>query len=189
MNIVILDTETTGLTGKDEVIELAYITIDENFVPLHETVQRFKPSIAINPHAQAVHGIEFKNLLGMPPSSKLSLEPVDYMIGHNISFDKRLLIQSNPELKSMLETTKYIDTKTLAKLVEKRSDTIKFLNHKLDTLVEYYYPDTPIFTSKYHDALNDCKKVMLVLSKIRETFPALDTVEKVFEFQQVTKGK
>ena len=186
MNIVILDTETTGLTAKDEVIELGYITIDNNLTTLHETSIRYKPSVPINPHAQVVHGIDYKSLLGKLPSSKIALESIDYMIGHNISFDKRLLIQSNNDLREMLEKVKYIDTKILAKLIEKEDKTIKFLNHKLDTLVEYYYPNHSFSTNKYHDALTDCKKVLIVLTKVKEAFPALDTVEKIYEFQQLT---
>ena len=73
--------------------------------------------------------------------------------------------------------------------MEKRNDTIKFLNHKLDTLMEYFYPENPISATKFHDALTDCKKVFLLLGKIREAFPALDTVEKLYDFQQITKGK
>lgn len=186
MNILVLDTETTGLTGKDEVIELAYIVIDNDLTTLTSFNARYKPSIPINPHAQAVHGIEYKELLSCFPSSKIALEPIDYMIGHNISFDKRLLIQSNPALTEMLEKVKYIDTKVLAKLIEKENKDVKFLNHKLDVLIEHYFPENPFTTNRFHDALTDCKKVLLLLDAVRKAFPALNTVEKLYDFQQLT---
>jgi len=196
MRILILDTETTGIASTDEVLELAYITIDNNFITQQTFVAKYRPSVPINPHAQAVHGIEFKDLLSYPLSRTIDLgqEKIDFIIGHNISFDKRMLIQSNKGLESILEEAKYIDTMALAKLITK-STGVKFLNNKLDTLVEHYYPTASSGlielqnNSKYHDALTDCRKVNIVLNAVRNVFPALTTVESMYEFLESVAPK
>ena len=55
---VILDTETTGLADTDQIIEIAVVS-GTGDVLLNT---RVKPTVAINPHAQNVHGISISDL-------------------------------------------------------------------------------------------------------------------------------
>lgn len=59
---VFIDTETTGLSKTDQVIEIA--VIDGLGAVLMDC--RIRPTVPINPHAQAVHGISARCLEGMP---------------------------------------------------------------------------------------------------------------------------
>lgn len=55
---VVLDTETTGLTSTDQIVEIAVIGSDGNVI----IDQRLCPTVAINPKAEAVHGISLDDL-------------------------------------------------------------------------------------------------------------------------------
>lgn len=59
---VIFDTETTGLAGTDQVIEIALVN-GAGEILLNT---RVKPTVAINPHAQKVHGISDSELASAP---------------------------------------------------------------------------------------------------------------------------
>lgn len=58
-DLVILDTETTGLDCNDQIIELAIINMRGDTL----FDRRFKPSVAINPDAAHIHGIDHDALI------------------------------------------------------------------------------------------------------------------------------
>lgn len=94
--ILILDTETTGMSGADEVIELALHTLDGKEV----YCELYKTEVPINPHAQKVHGIRRVDLIGKRAFVDCQEEILDtitgnIIIGWNINtFDKRMLTQT-----------------------------------------------------------------------------------------------
>jgi DNA polymerase III epsilon subunit-like protein len=57
--VYIIDTETTGATKDDGVIELALIELHSKEVVYH---QYYLPEVRINPHAYAVHGLTASDL-------------------------------------------------------------------------------------------------------------------------------
>lgn len=94
-NALILDTETTGLESDDQVIEIA--VIDKNGNVLFES--RLKPSVEINPEAQAIHGISAEHLAIAPtwPDIAAHLKALienRTVIAFNADFDSRLLQQT-----------------------------------------------------------------------------------------------
>ncbi len=127
MSIYICDTETTGLTAKDQVIELATIKLQPEIHhlhsdALHESImnpvllenisssQLFNPTVPIHERAKAVHGYTKRSLLGKPCSKTVKLpEDAVLIIGHNIAFDIRML--GTPQVRS-------ICTMNLAKKIE-----------------------------------------------------------------------
>lgn len=191
--VIILDVETTGLTGKDEVIELAYIggkTLPHLFEPISyesntTTNTRYKPSVPINLHAFKVHGIGMRDLFKCPPSSVITLPTtVEYIIGANISFDIRLMHQSNKELN--LGHIKLIDIQDLAKLVKKHNK-IEFENVKLSYLYYFFHPEDKVNEKPYHSAMDDVVKTGSVLQKLLSYLPGLTTIEDIYQFIQATK--
>ena len=58
----VLDTETTGLSDKDQIIEIA--VCDVNGKVCYE--QRILPSVLINPKAEEIHAISLDDLAGCP---------------------------------------------------------------------------------------------------------------------------
>jgi exodeoxyribonuclease X len=98
MNII-FDTETTGLEGS-ELIESAWIPIDINgkTIPPGGQVSRWRPSKPISLGALATHHIMDEDLADCPPASEFQLpDGVEYLIGHNIDFDWKVI--GSPPIK------------------------------------------------------------------------------------------
>jgi DNA polymerase-3 subunit epsilon len=92
---IILDTETTGLSKTDQVIEIAAV----NGLGAVLLDCRIKPTVGINPHAQAVHGISAASLANAPAWSAIharftSLIQGKTLIAFNAKFDLAMLQQS-----------------------------------------------------------------------------------------------
>ena len=92
---VILDTETTGLTNTDEIIEIACIDIEGN-VLFNSLV---KPTVGIAEGARAIHGISTTDVADAPGMDVVApqlLEAVKdrLVLTYNFEFDRRLIRQS-----------------------------------------------------------------------------------------------
>src|SRR5574343_513463 len=100
IKLIILDTETTGLTPDRNPIEVywrGYLDIPENFTSFEsvktdkEFLARFKNQIPISAGAYNVHKISEKALKGLSvyrDESDLNLpDSVQFICGHNIRFD------------------------------------------------------------------------------------------------------
>ena len=96
-NIVVLDTETTGLGRGDEIIEISCVNRDGEV--LLDTL--VKPRVRISPQAALVNGLRNRDLEDAPDMAVLmdTLEPIlaaaDVIASYNLDFDGRLLRQSN----------------------------------------------------------------------------------------------
>ena len=98
--IIILDTETTGLIEPIEAIEVAWQEVvfeDQHVDKTTECfLQRFKPSKPIEFVALATSHILMSELLDCEPSSSFKLpEDTEYLIGHNIDYDWKVLGKPN----------------------------------------------------------------------------------------------
>lgn len=94
-DFVVIDTETTGVSRNDEVIELS--VLDSNANELYHSF--FKPSCPVNGKASAVSGIHTEDLSNEPrfcDEWPKILDIIDNrcIAGHNISFDQRLIQQT-----------------------------------------------------------------------------------------------
>lgn len=90
-----IDTETTGIDDNDQVIEIA--VVDKSGTVLLET--RLRPSVEIQPGAQALHGISAENLVDAPTWTETAphlrrLFEGRTVIAFNHHFDSRLLQQT-----------------------------------------------------------------------------------------------
>jgi exodeoxyribonuclease X len=188
MQVFIADSETTGLVApqaceigwlhvqdlltdfKNTKIDspLAVLTDDSYFVGTYE--ERFRPTKPIELQASKITGIYMKDVLRCPSITTFEYpKSVKYMIGHNIAYDWRVFGQ--PEVK-------LICTKELAQLVFPKADGLK--NHKLTTIIEWLYPEEgATLVANAHGALLDCKLVYLVLLKILEKLPQVETWEQL----------
>lgn len=94
-NAIILDTETTGLGEKDEIIEISII--DMKGTVIMDTL--IKPTILIPPDALAIHGISNLKVSDAPYISQIFAELTyllqnNYVVIYNAGFDLRMLQQS-----------------------------------------------------------------------------------------------
>lgn len=97
MKIIGLDTETTGLDFREKahrIIEIAMLTYDlDSKTLLDRYVQRINPERAIDPGAQAVHGITFSDLVSEPKWEDVAqeiadrLSTADLLVVQNMGFD------------------------------------------------------------------------------------------------------
>lgn len=94
--ILVLDTETTGLTKPHafEVCAQLCEIQDGKLVPTQTLHQLYNPGKPIEPEASKIHGYTDSMLANLPPIENLQLDrlgitPADtvYIIGHNIKFD------------------------------------------------------------------------------------------------------
>lgn len=93
-NAIIFDTETTGINDP-QLIEAAYIRPDSFANGIKESFcKRYKPSKAISLGAMATHHIMDEDLEGCEASESFLLpDGVEYLIGHNIDFDWKVIGQ------------------------------------------------------------------------------------------------
>ncbi len=189
---IILDTETTGLSNKDRVIELGCIELinrkrtDKNF---H---YYFNPECAIGKEAFKVHGISESFLADKPKFSEIAEKWLRWiegaeLIAHNASFDIRFL---NAELSragaskmALSQEFKVIDTLLLARRKHPGQ------KNSLDALCKRYGINNR--RRKLHGALLDADllaEVYLVMTGVqRSLFTGLDALMQSNEEQNHTK--
>lgn len=143
MQLIFIDTETTGLDENARLIQLAYKTSKTG-----ESINEyFKPPIPISFGAMAVHHITEKMLVGKPvfkgspPQSRLVALLVDHIpVAHNASFDVQILRNEG------ITIVQYIDTLNIAKhLIESEQHKLQYLRYFLNLDAE----------GLPHDALGD----------------------------------
>ena len=113
MKVLIFDTETTGLPeGKNpsiyetqkwpHIIQLSYIVYDSetnDIVTLEDDYISIDDNVVIQPESQKIHNISREMLANKGISIEQALEKFnkfsemsDLLVGHNVSFDKRMVI-------------------------------------------------------------------------------------------------
>jgi exodeoxyribonuclease X len=166
--IYAIDTETTGVTCRDQVIQLATVKVPDNILSLSceeilalpTTNEYFNPTVSINPRALEVHGITKLRLLGKPVSTSVALpSDCELVIGHNVSFDLRMLHSNVDDICTLRLARKYLK---------------ELQSHKLVHVFEYFYPVKSfkelhdMLNTDKHDALNDTFMCLLVYVKLME---------------------
>ena len=93
MDLVIFDTETTGLGPDAEIVEIAALKVDGTV--LLDTLVR--PRQPIPPDATAIHGITGEDVAGFPPIEAVlpRIRGRDHhLASYNLAFDERLIRRS-----------------------------------------------------------------------------------------------
>ena len=168
---IVLDTETTGLDPRTghRLIEVACLEL-EDFVPTGKSFHRYiDPGRAIDPEAQAVHGISIDFLKGKPRFEEVCEEFLEFvaeapLIAHNAGFDRNFV---NCELelagRRLLPESQWIDTLRMAQL------RFPGMYNSLDALCKRF--KISLAEREKHGALIDCRllaAVYLELSGGRE---------------------
>jgi exodeoxyribonuclease X len=188
MQVFIADTETTGLVDP-QACEIGWLHVQDTLAEFKQAVvdnpvtflsdnsyflsvyeQRFRPTKPIELQASKITGIYMKDVIKCPSITTFEFpKSVKYMIGHNIAYDHRVF--GKPDVK-------LICTKELAQLVFPKDKGLK--SHKLTTIIEWLYPeDGATLVANAHGAVLDCKLVYLVLLKVLEKLPQVETWEQL----------
>lgn len=103
-----VDVETTGLSNRDEVIELTAVTFIYNTETgiISHIEERYsglrQPSVPINPHAAKVNGITRADLAGKTLDEDTiarMISAANIIVAHNAAFDRRFIIKLFPSAK------------------------------------------------------------------------------------------
>lgn len=153
--LIFFDTETTGNTEKDFLVQIAYKNSQENFTGL------YRPPIKIPPEASAVHHItnkmvadkpSFKESGDLPKIKQLFENENSIVVAHNAPFDLVMI------KKEGITPNKFICTLRVARHLDKEEKIDRYNLQYLRYLLEIEVDATA------HDALGD----VLVLEKLFE---------------------
>ena len=153
-NFMVLDTETSDLNG--DVIQLAYIIIDENF-KIIKTVNKFIKDRIPSKETILIHGITVEKLRKEGTDFNdvfkefiTDLKNIDYIVGHNIAFDLRIIINNLRKFEIKIISNGKINYNIFKNYEIK--DTYTLSNKKLEILYNELF-NKPIIGA--HNALND----------------------------------
>ena len=163
-DFVILDTETTGLSRDDEVIELAIVDMSGKI--LYHSL--FAPTVEVNPNASRVNGYTKENLKNekkFKDEWEKIKQAIGYrtVLGHNVDFDQRLVEQTlrryglNPN-----EATRVFSNAYDSKKIAKAHLTTK--SYGLESLANM----VGIEEKELHNAKDDCLLTLKFLKRLEE---------------------
>ena len=153
--LIFFDTETTGNTEKDFLVQIAYKNNNESFAGL------YKPKIKIPPEASAIHHITNKMVADKPTFKESTDQPIikklfedndSIVVAHNASFDLLMIKKEDIEPKKFICTLRLARHLDPEEKIEKYN--LQYLRYLLDLEVE----------ATAHDAMGD----VLVLEKLFE---------------------
>lgn len=169
--LIFFDTETTGNTEKDHLLQIAYKDGGESFVGL------YKPPVKIPPEASAVHHITNKMVAELTPFTesedkgkikKLFEEEGSIVVAHNAPFDLMMI------KKEGIVPSRFICTLRMARYLDPEGKIERYNLQYLRYLLEIEIEATA------HDALGD----VLVLE---ELFKRLK--KKIMESENLNEGE
>ena len=135
-NFIVVDTETTGLSARqDQIVELTAVKF-ESWEPVEMFTTLINPGIPIPEEASSIHGITDEMVKDAPKIAAVIKSFDEFigkknLVGHNLPFDLGFLDYAGSEYFSVQRM--YYDTLYLAKLLD-----LNVSNNKLTTLCEYY---------------------------------------------------
>ena len=157
---ILADVETTGLTEKDAVCEIAWLEIDEQFNELGSDTSLINPGVPIHYAASAVNGITDAMVKDAPTiedymalSGNLLFDPNMVLISHHAAFDHRFL-----------KPFMHKDALTLCTLKVARVLYPEALNHKQSTLAAML--GIEVAREKAHSADGDLSVLLQLLKRM-----------------------
>ena len=178
-NVMILDTETTGVDDNSDIIEFSAsfpVSANDTFEDVYNYTSRFKPTHDVPAEASAVHFITTDDLVneGTYTDKAEEFYPLfeikQYYVGHNVQFDRRMLKKNHErffcnELPEFENDESWICTLKLAKKLfaedpEFQNLTLSYLWFKFDLYKTCEHKIVP------HSAEDDVYMTYKVLSHL-----------------------
>jgi DNA polymerase III epsilon subunit-like protein len=156
---LVVDTETTGTSKSDTVIELAYVLVSlRTFEEVGSYEALLKTEIPINVFAFGVHGIRYQDLNCDAKTELIKFQAmcnqVNVIVAHNVSFDKRLLKQAFDH--NGIHDHSCLDKNFCTmKAIKKLSKETRGATAKNEDV--YHYFNGPPIPGKVHRALTDAR--------------------------------
>lgn len=165
-SLVVIDTETTGLTPTDRICQLALVKFDSSGV---ETFSDYcNPHVPVNPFAYMVHGLsdsflkKQKDIKKTPTYKKLNefIAEKCVFVFHNAPFDLRFLSYDGVNINNPV-----VDTLKIIRQMK------CFPDNKLSTALTFLKRIFPDLNVKQHDALGDAMTTLHLLKWLYQAYP------------------
>jgi DNA polymerase III epsilon subunit len=171
---LVFDTETTGLSNKDKIVEFSLIELIDGIKTGRRMHKFLNPKIKISKRASEIHGITNEKLIDAPMFKDVVEDMISFIghgtiIAHNAKFDQRML---NNELESVgwkpYEDERFIDTLAIARFLypDKRNNQDALCarfnvdNHnRVSTGIHSAYEDTIQLYHVYGKLCSELKKI------------------------------
>lgn len=210
MKVLVFDTETTGLAEKRAsiydnskwpyIIQLSYILYDmsNNSALIKNNYIKINESVIISPDSFNIHHISREILdergINIVPALREfneCLKRCDVVVGHNISFDKRLIFVECFRHNIKQYFTQFIDNKQIAKpefctmkhttqfcKLERLSKTNQIYSKhpKLSELYSLLFPEEPL-PADLHNSLIDVAMTLRCYLKYVANFDVIEVNE------------
>ena len=187
---IILDTETTGTSENDRIIQLGYIVLDGKNIEVHNEFNSTK-EVPISFGAMEVHGITPEMIEGKPLCQETKafkrLQELNniknYIIIHNAPFDLDMLKKENFNVAMQV-----IDTLRVAKHIfeDEEAHRLQYFRYKMALYKDEQKEAQKLgIVVKAHDAIGDVLVLKLFLTKLKialkEKYPDINPVDKMVE--------
>ena len=156
---IILDTETTGSKPPMNVIELAYMGVDESLQVTDIFHSMYKPELPIAPGAKAVHHILESEVADAPSFDTFTLpDDVEYIIGHKVNFDIEAIGFGEAE-----------DIRRICTLAIARKHFPGLNSHTQSAMIYYFFPEAEAreMIKNAHRASDDVANCRQLLRKLQ----------------------
>lgn len=189
---VLLDTETTGASEEDRIIQLGFMVLDGKSVEVYNDL--CLAPIPIGYGAMEVHGITPEMIEGKPLCSETrafqTLSDLNtaenVLIIHNAPFDLGMLSK-----ESFTSQMRLIDTLRCARHLfdDEESHRLQYFRYRFGLYkIEQAEADTLGIEVKAHDAIGDVLVLKLFLTELRkrlqERFVGVNPIDKMVELTQ-----
>lgn len=186
MKALIIDTETTNADENAEVIEAAWIDCYDDGRPGgYSYCERFKPEGVIAFGAMATHHIIPDDLISCRPSSEFQLPDADFVIGHNVDFDCRVMEKADINIIS--RHLKRICTLALSRYLWPELDS-----HKQGAVMYFLFgADAQEMVKGAHNALEDVRMCQMIFKscvcELAQRGIACDTFEEIWQASETAR--
>ena len=173
MKVYIIDTETTNADDTAEIIEAAWLDMDGG-----EYCERFKPQGQIAFGAMATHHILPSDLEGCRESAAFILPACDFVVGHNIDFDWRVM--GSP------------DAKRICTLAFCRHLWPELDSHKQGAMMYFLFgEEAREMVQKAHCALDDVKMCQMIfyacINELAQRGVNVDSWEDIWQASEMAR--
>lgn len=144
---VIFDTETTGVSKEDVIIQLGYVIVDVDGNCLKKYEQIWQTDRKSNKYAQMVHKIPYKDVKTSKHNAADEIKSFikilgtcKVVVGHNLAFDIRALKQTAKIAGCLLDVDKALERITMVctlKTLRKKSTKERGKNCKLSQVYDF----------------------------------------------------
>jgi len=168
--VVVLDTETTGMNPKkDEILSIGAVIVRDNRILLSQAFEAWlKPRGEISEESIKIHGIRRVDIEHGEEPEKVIPRLLDFIgnrpiVGYYIRFDQRMLSAYTRRILGIDLPNELIELSEMYYRRYRKSSPHEFVDLKFDTIMEAL--DLPRFGK--HDALNDAIMSALIYLKLK----------------------